>query len=332
MRMETLTLCISLAITASGAIAQVVAPPGPMSSRCVQVHRTVNAQAENGRIFEAEATLSAALGTGIDLPQDACTGLLLSDMAAFVSVSGRDAEAEKFAERSIAILDRFYAPDDRVFLRPLRIVLAAQLEQYELARAKRTFGRIRSIRTERPEDRAIVHGIGATLLHVEGRHSEAQSEYLAAVRDWEEAGLGGTADAGAALGSLACLYMEERQFDQALKAVDRALAITDHARSAAGMDRVKLLNFRGVLHSRRGEWQEAERDLREAISAADREPSLEPRILWPILNNYAHVLRKNHRGREARGIQARAAAVRDRGQTAIVDVTELLANPAANRK
>ena len=329
---ETLTVCISLAVTACGAIAQVVAPPGPVDPPCVQLHRTVNAQAENGRISEAEATLSAALGTGMDQPEDACTGLLLSDMAAFVSVSGRDAEAQRFAERSIAILNRFYSPDDRAFLRPLRIVLAAQLEQHELARAKRTFERIRSIRTERPEDRAIVHGIGATLLHVEGRHSEAQSEYLSALRDLEEAGLGGSADAGAAFGSLACLYMEERQFDLALKAVDRALAITDHARSATGMDRVKLLNFRGVLHSRRGEWQEAERDLREAISEADREPSLGPRILWPILNNYAHVLRKRHRGREARGIETRAAAVRDGSQTAIVDLTELLANSAANHK
>jgi hypothetical protein len=49
------------------------------------------------------------------------------------------------------------------------------------------------------------------------------------------------------------------------------------------------------------------------------------------LSTYAHVLRKGHHPREARSIEARAAALpRDRTTEFVVDVTELLpkATPA----
>jgi hypothetical protein len=48
------------------------------------------------------------------------------------------------------------------------------------------------------------------------------------------------------------------------------------------------------------------------------------------LTDYAIVLRKNHHGREARSIEARAKAIQvDRTTAAIVDITDLL--PKAKR-
>jgi hypothetical protein len=72
------------------------------------------------------------------------------------------------------------------------------------------------------------------------------------------------------------------------------------------MDRTKFLTSRGALHAWQGEWREAEADLGSVISTADRDTRLDPAVLKSLLANYAHTLRKNHRGREARAIEARA--------------------------
>ncbi len=97
------------------------------------------------------------------------------------------------------------------------------------------------------------------------------------------------------------------------------------------MDRIKLLNVRGVLHARQGDWREAEQDLHDALSMSDREPWIDQVALRSLLTNYALVLRKNHHRREARSIEARATAIQtDRTTAAIVDLTDLLpkAKPA----
>ena len=99
------------------------------------------------------------------------------------------------------------------------------------------------------------------------------------------------------------------------------------------MDRIKLLTSRAELHVRQGEWREAEADLGSAISTADRDTRLDPAVLKSLLANYAHVLRKNHRGREARTIEARAAALQTHGLTnGVVDISELLAKPKVSRR
>ena len=60
---------------------------------------------------------------------------------------------------------------------------------------------------------------------------------------------------------------------------------------------------------------------------------LDPVALKALLTNYAATLRKDHRGKEARSIEARAATLQTDGSAnAIVDVSELLAPPKAARK
>jgi hypothetical protein len=99
------------------------------------------------------------------------------------------------------------------------------------------------------------------------------------------------------------------------------------------MDRVKLLNVRGVLQSRQGDWSGAEQDFHEALSIADREPWVDPFALRALLNNYAAVLRRNHHRQEARSIQARAAKISiDRSTASIVDITDLLPKGSPSKK
>ena len=99
------------------------------------------------------------------------------------------------------------------------------------------------------------------------------------------------------------------------------------------MDRIKFLALRGVLHSRLGDWRLAQDDLRDALSMVDREPFVDPVVLRPILNHYSQVLRKNHNGRDARSVAARAAALPTNPTTAaVVDLTDLRAPAKGTKK
>jgi tetratricopeptide (TPR) repeat protein len=273
------------------------------------------------------------MASGDEQVQGSCVGYVLSNMAALNSVSGRPAEAERLADLSVGVLEKFYSPTDPVLVRPLEILAAARLESGKTARAREAVKRMQSIPINVPKDSALVHGIAASLLQTEGRKSEAEVEYLAAFRAWEEGGSGETADAAGILGSLGALYLEERRLDEARRALDHASVIYSRAKDIVPMDRIKFLDLRGVLHSRLGEWGLARDDLRDALSMADREPSVDPPVLRSVLNNYALVLRRTHHGRDARAIEARAAVLpKDRANASVVDVSDLLVHTKGAKK
>jgi tetratricopeptide (TPR) repeat protein len=277
-----------------------------------------------GQYAAAETLLSTAIVSGGDSARDGCAGLVLNNMAELLSVSGRLVEAERLAERSVKLLEATYPPYDIVLLRPLSILASTRFEQGKTARAREAFKKMQSIRTEQPADRALLHATAAVLLQAEGRRQEAEAEYLVTLHAWEEAGRGETAEAGAVFNSVGSLYIEDHRFDEARRALDRALTIFTYAKDAVPTDSIKLLNVRGVLHARQGAWLEAEQDLSEALAIADREPWVNPVALRSLLTSYAYVLRRNHHRREAHSIEVRAAAIHlDPVLSAITDVTEL---------
>jgi tetratricopeptide (TPR) repeat protein len=295
----------------------------PASNACDELQQTVMTQLANGKLHEAELAVSAALASGGDHAQDSCAGSVLNTMAAIMAGSGRLADAERLAERSVLLLEKTHSPTDPTLLRPLQILGAVRFEQGKTARAREAFKRMQAIRIQRPEDSALVHATAATLLEAEGRRIEAEAEYLASIRAWEDAGRSESADVGAVLNGLGSLYIHERRLTEARQALDRAFAIFSRAQDAVPMDRIKLLGVRGVLQARLGDWQAAEQDLHDGLSMADREPWVDPLALRFLLTNYAVVLRKNHHGREARSIEARAAAIQiDRSTAAFVDITD----------
>src|SRR5260370_24915799 len=169
-------------------LAQGVGTLVPVSAACVELNQTVMAQASNGKLPEGERAVSEFLVSGADPASESCAGLVLNNMAAFLSVSGRVADAERLAERSVLILEKAYSPDDGVLLRPLQVLAATRFEQGKTATARETLKKMQAIRVERPEDHALVHGIAAALLEREGGRPEAEAEYLAAYRSWDAAG------------------------------------------------------------------------------------------------------------------------------------------------
>src|SRR5262249_22605393 len=113
-----------------------------------------------------------------------CAGPVLADLAAMGRLSGRPAEAQQFAERSIKILEMDHVSNDPIMLRPLLVLSAVNFEQGKIAKSRQAFERTLKIRAQEPEDRAAVHSTSAMLLRSEGRLREAQDEITAAIRVW----------------------------------------------------------------------------------------------------------------------------------------------------
>jgi len=325
------TLLTALAVGET--LAQTASKPAPVSAACVELYHAAMTHIANGQLNEAEIAVSAALAEGVNHAQDSCAGLVLNNMAAFMSVSGRPADAERLAERAVVILEKTYSPNGLELLRPLQTLAASRLEQGETAKAREAFKKIQAIRIQRSEDKALIHGIAAALSQAEGNLAGAEIEYLASLRAWDEAGRGETAEAGAVLNGLGVVYMHEQRLAEARQAFDRALAIFSRAKDAVAVDRIKVLQCRGALHALEGDWGQAEQDFHEAVSIADQELWIDPGALRSILTNYAYVLRKNHHGRQARPVEARAAGIHlDHAPSTIIDVTELLPKGKSARK
>jgi tetratricopeptide (TPR) repeat protein len=304
----------------------VVAPQGSVAYvsvtvACGELNETAMAQARAGHSREAEATLSSAVARGID---PGCAGLVLTNIAANLAVSGQVREAETVAGRAVASLDKSETRQDRVLLRALQILASTRIEQGKVGRARAAYQRMRELRIEEPNDAALAHEIGGSLLQIAGNWREAEAEYLAAIRSWDAAGRGEMADVAPALGCLASLYVQERRLGDARRTLDRALEMTQRSGNIAPADRLKLLGERATVRFLDHDFQEAEQDAREAIALADRTPELSEAYRAILLADYARILRKNRHNQEARSIETRAAALRrNTPALSIVDVTEL---------
>jgi tetratricopeptide (TPR) repeat protein len=333
MRIGLLVFYVSTALGGRYAVAQDLTGHAVLDAACIGFNQTAMNHVAVGRLKDAELTLSAALSDRASGSPQSCGWLTLHNLALVMALSARYGEAEVLEKRSLKIIEKDYPPDDPVLLRPLQSLSMIQLEQRKFAKARETFQRLQSIPIERPTDRAMVHGLAAALLYSEGRYHEAEAEYLKALGAWQESGRGETTDVAAVLDGLATVCVADGRYREAGRTLDRALAIVISAKDAVPTDRIKLFVSRAELHVRQSEWREAEADLGAAISAADRDPRLDPPLLKSLLANYAHVLRKNHRGREARSIEARAAALQTRELTnEVVDISELLAKPSTDKK
>jgi Flp pilus assembly protein TadD len=189
--MSSARMMVLLAVISVGdGVAQHMSQQSSRDSKCVELNQMVMAQVANGRMAEAEKAFSAALTGGAERWADTCAAVVLGNMAAVVSYSGRLAEGEKLAARSVAILETLHSQDHPVLLRPLQVWAAALFEQGKRGKAREIIRRVQSIRVERPEDIALVHALTASLHHA-GLRSEAEIEYRAALSAWAKAGNGG---------------------------------------------------------------------------------------------------------------------------------------------
>ena len=200
-----------------------------VSTDCAMWIQKAIADVEAGLPAEADAELATALMKADNGGAAACRGLILHNQAAIASISGRFAQGERLALSAIAVLEKIYSPSDLALLRPLLILASTRMEQGNKAGARIAYSRIKGIRSERPNERAMIHAMSGSLLQSIGERGQAEAEYLAALDTWTEIGRGETADAGAVLTALGTLYIQERRFEEAGRFVDRASAIFSEA-------------------------------------------------------------------------------------------------------
>lgn len=289
-------------------------------SRCMELDKFAATKQAANQLDQAEVAISAAAARGNSL----CAGVVSGNVATLLFAEGHIGQAEAFAARSVDVLRQSVAPDHSMLLRPLHVLVMARVEQRQFRKAEEAFEQMLQVRAERPEQRGPVHLAGGVLLHMQGRLKEAEAEYLLAYEDWRQSGNADDADEAAVLNYLGALYIMEDRFQEAAKALDRALAIVTDAKNAYPLDRIELLNARASVHARQGEWSLAEGKLRLALAIADDVRLSEPIVLRAVLVNYAIVLRKNRRKREARVIENRVATLpRERAAGVVIDVREL---------
>jgi tetratricopeptide (TPR) repeat protein len=330
--LSELLVCALFALSECNALAQGVSQQVSSTSACTELNENVMAYVMNERFDQAEIALSSTQASGPRQPELFCVGQVLDNLSVLMARSGRFAKAELFAERSVKVLEKSYASDGPVLLLPLQMLATTRFEQGKTAKAREAFRRMQSIRTERPEYRALVSGTSAAFLLAAGRRREAEAAYFAALAAWREAGYGDTQFEGVILLSLVSLYGEEKRFDEARQVLDRALAIFAQRKDTVPLDRAKLLIVQAALHARLGELREAERELADALSILGREPHVDSIVLATVLTKYAKILRKTHHRREARSVEARAWLLRgDHTPNAVVDVTDLLPKQKSRR-
>ena len=92
----------------------------PVSDACVELNDAVLVQAANGQIERVESAVSRALAAGATHVDPSCTAVVLSNVAAAAASLGRLVEAERWAGRSISILEKSYPPNHPAFFHPLK--------------------------------------------------------------------------------------------------------------------------------------------------------------------------------------------------------------------
>ena len=319
---------LSIYVTVAGfwpAAAQDASPTATPGAACIEFNRQIVGKVESGQLASAEAALSEALNRKGSALEQSCYQMTLHNMANVIALSGRLAEAEALAEQSLRILDNLYPSDSPFRFRPLQLLWSVQSQQGKRSKARQTFQNMRSLRLDQPRDRAMLYSAVAAQFQVDGQYKEAETEYFKAIAAWEESGRGESAEMAATITGLGTLQLVQDRYRDARMTLERALAIVSSAKDAIPMDVVNIHCLLASLHARQGNWQVAEENMKAAISLADRDARLDPAARKFMLLNFAYILRKAHRAKEARTIEARAASINAPGSTnAIVDVSEFL--------
>ena len=324
MRVRLFTIYAS-AVAIWHATAQDSGPQTKLSPACIEFNQKIVGNVKSGQLADAESAFSGAEIHKESGSEQACIWLTMHNRGYILALSGRREEAEVLSQQALRILDKLYSPDDPIRFGSLHLLWSVQYQQGKLGQARQTFQNMRTLRLDRSRDRAIFYGAAADQLQTEGRYKEAEPEFLRALAAWKEEGRGESAEAAALLTSLGTLQVAQGRYLDAGKTLNRAFVIVNSAKDAIPMDLVNLYGARATLHARQKRWQAAEEDLKSAISLADRDTRLDPAELKRLLVNYVYVLRKTHRKKEARSVEARAAAIHAPAlRNAIVDVTELV--------
>ena len=223
-------------------------PKPPAQDDCAHISRLAVAQVASGESGEGHENAARILTQAVSRGEDACAGLVLTNVAAFLLASGRLAESERLAERAVHVLEKKYSRDDPALLRALHTLCSARLAQGKVGPARNSFKRIQRVPIELPEDRLLLHSVAAPLLASQGQYADAESEYLAALKVLEQSDRLQTVSAATMLQGLAFVHIRQQRFEDARQEIDRAAAIFQANKETVAADQVK------IFRDRSGRW------------------------------------------------------------------------------
>ena len=290
---------------------------------CAELDETVVNEVNNDRARNVLGRLAPQLA-GRTSFERICGGTILTDIAALLAARGRLAEAETLARHGVETIRREALTNASLLLVPLSILATVQIEERKITAARAVVMEMQALPADSPIHHALVHQLSGRLLAVEKRTAEAVSEYMAAFEAWKQSGSDRKMAACDVLHEMSILSLQDGRLDDALSLVNQALEIISSLPAALVADRAKLLNLRGIVHIRQHDTSGAEVDFLEAISITEHDAQSDPSILAALLANYAHLLRKTHRKREARAMEQRVKAMPSRAaRDLLIDVSTL---------
>src|SRR5262245_46091470 len=272
-------------------------------NKCSELDRTVTSEARSGSISRAVSLLAPSLAPAVEPAERSCAGQILAGIASILATQFRYAEAEKLARRAVEIIESSSTSEHRILAAALHSLAMALIQQRKLASAGSVLRRMQELRLERPEYQALVHEVSAHLFAASGKPHDAEPEFAAALNAWETAGRGSGIEASDVCYSLSLLYSDTGQLDKAKAFADRGIAIVAASPDALPADRMKLLNTRAVVSTRRRDRAAAEADFREALSIAQSNPRIAREIEFLVIDNYANMLREAGRKADARALR-----------------------------
>jgi tetratricopeptide (TPR) repeat protein len=327
-----LTPLLSLVLTVvSGNAEQIPNPAANSEAACTLLQQDIDRDVKDGLFRDAGDRLIHQI-PDLEKTQSGleCLGFLMNNVGTCLRNAGQLREAEKLAERCLVKFRTNHAPDDRILLEPLLILVAVHLRRGELAMARSAIRKLETLRVGSPEERAMVGALKAALFEAEGRHADAAQGYIAVLGIWDKAGLRNSQLSFESSNNLGLLYTQQMQFREAWTAFERARAILATWPEMDQYDWMTLLNNIGLLQYRQRDYTHAETSFRQAIASAESLHPRDPGVLKTSLLNYAILLRKTKQKQEAKAIEARAKRLAANEEYSanrhIVDATELSAN------
>jgi tetratricopeptide (TPR) repeat protein len=307
--------CIFLILMGASIVCGAVDP-----SDCEAIINQVNANPPSGKVQEADLKLSRL----VRLPEGEgpCLGIALNDLAVVRQRQGRLDEAERYASRSVRVLEK--DPLNRpVLVHPLIVLAQVSIARKQFRKARVAIAEAESIPKNRAPEYALLLGMEAQLLVAEHHPDDAAAKFRAAVVQWEKAGEGETSNVIPELTNLSELYISQGRFAEARVVIDRALPLAEHDPNPTGL--IHLLNNVAVIYYREHDWHDAELCFLRATELPVAGYYVDPPLLRDLYANYADLLRRTGRKREAKALEMQANALFGRDIRSLsVDVDDLI--------
>jgi tetratricopeptide (TPR) repeat protein len=174
----------------------------------------------------------------------------------------------------------------------------------------------------------------ACLQHLmQSRLAQARVECSRALEILDHHGAPQNEALASALQNLAAIQMRQGEFPEALRNSNRSLAILDGLPERRVSQMVRLLVSLSTLQYFMRDWNGAERSIRRALEMGEQQYGPDHPLLANGYENYALILERLHRGKEARAYHRRARAMLAKSPSPVgantVDVRELSSSALA---